>query len=459
VAFLGGGGNTIRVRFLADTTQVGAAVGEMGSGISQGLGMAGLGWAAAGAAAVGFAKQSVDAAMAAEDAQAHLADAYERFPALHDASLKSLNDLADATLRKTRFDDEAARAAEAVLAQYHLTGKQILELLPLVTDYAAKTGKELPEAAETIGKAFLGNTRALKEVGINYKMTGDAATDYANIVKLLTTQVGGAAAKDAETTAGKLAMLTNQYGELKEQLGAALLPLIQAIVPVLIQLLTALTPILNLVAEAMQWLADKQLIFTVLWGATLGPMALVLDHLDWVKGALGDVADALKVAADWLAGAYSDALAWVTGALRDLWGAVTDVANTVGGFFTGAWDAAAGAINAVAEAVAWLVGKLRVLRDIWNSVSGFIGSIAGAIGLSAPGGATGYSAAPSLSPAAYGAPRASSGGMGSSAGLTVQINVHGNVGDPNIIGRRTVEALGNYVRANGARALRTQIGL
>src|SRR4029077_7256084 len=169
---LGVGGTTIRVRFLADTSQVGAGVREMGSGISQGLGLASLGWAAAGTAAVAFATDSVKAAMDAEEAQNHLADAYKRFPALHDVTLKSLNDLADATLRKTKFDDEAARAAETPLAQYNLTGKQILELTPLVADYAAKTGKELPDAAQSIGKALLGNTRALKDVGIQYKMTG-----------------------------------------------------------------------------------------------------------------------------------------------------------------------------------------------------------------------------------------------------------------------------------------------
>ena len=44
--------------------------------------------------------------------------------------------------------------------QFGLTGKQIEDLLPLVADYAAKTGKDLPDAATTLGKALLGNTRA-----------------------------------------------------------------------------------------------------------------------------------------------------------------------------------------------------------------------------------------------------------------------------------------------------------
>ena len=57
MGIFGGGGNDIRIRFLADTSQVGTAVSEMGGGISKGLGVAGLSWAAAGAAAVAFGKQ------------------------------------------------------------------------------------------------------------------------------------------------------------------------------------------------------------------------------------------------------------------------------------------------------------------------------------------------------------------------------------------------------------------
>ena len=197
MAIFSNDGNTIRIKFLADTTGVSEGVAEAGNGITKGLGLATLGWAAAGAAAVGFAKSSVDAALEAEDAQQHLADAYAKFPALHDATLKSLQDLTDATQQKTRYDHIAAEAAETTLAQFHLTGQQILQLLPLVEDFAAKTGKTLPDAATAIGKALLGQTRALKAVGINYKATGDAAKDYAAIVFLLTAQVGDAAEKDA----------------------------------------------------------------------------------------------------------------------------------------------------------------------------------------------------------------------------------------------------------------------
>ena len=63
-------------------------------------------------------------------------------------------------MNKTKFDDDAFASGQAVLAQFKLSGKQIENLTPLLADYAAKTGKDLPTAAETLGKSFLGNTRA-----------------------------------------------------------------------------------------------------------------------------------------------------------------------------------------------------------------------------------------------------------------------------------------------------------
>ena len=448
----GGGANDIRIRYLADTTQVGQATAEMGSGISKGLGLAGIGWAAAGAAAVGFAKQSVDAAMQAEEAQAHLADTYARFPALHDVSLKALNDLADATLRKTRYDDEAARAAEGMLAQYHLTGSQIMELLPLVEDFAAKTGKDLPAAAQAVGKALLGQTRGLVAVGIKYKSTGDAATDYANIVRLLHEQVGGAAAADLDTTAGRLEQLKNQYGELKEKLGAALLPLIQQLAPALIAILNVLAMSFEGWGKAMTWVGEQGTLIKTIFGG-LGSLWTELKfNAEVIAYAFGELGGAIADVAETVWGALRTAWEWLVQAFKDVWGVIVDVANAVGGFFAGAWHAAESAINAVASAVEWLGSKLQWLKGLWNSVSGFIGKLGKLVGLSAPAPAPGYAIAPGLSPSSYGAPRAVSGPT-SSSGINVSVTIHGNVGDANLIGRRTVEALSTYVRTNGARAL------
>jgi hypothetical protein len=53
------------------------------------------------------------------------------------------------------------------------------------------------------------------------------------VMNVLGGTFGGATAKNAETAAGKMAILKNSISETKESIGAALLPVVQAVLPVL----------------------------------------------------------------------------------------------------------------------------------------------------------------------------------------------------------------------------------
>jgi len=194
-----------------------------------GAGMAAAG-AVAGAAAIAFGIDSVKAYAESEQAQAKLSDAFARFPKLADTNLTSLQKLNSELAKKTRFDDDATAAAQATLAQYELTGDQLKRITPLLQDYAAKTGKDLPSAAEDLGKAMLGQGRALKDVGIDFQDTGTLAGNFDQIMQGLSEKVGGFAAVDAETAAGKLEILRNRFGEVQEKIGGALMPALDGLV-------------------------------------------------------------------------------------------------------------------------------------------------------------------------------------------------------------------------------------
>ena len=177
-------------------------------------------------------------------------------------------------------------------------------------------------------------------------------------------------------------------------------------------------------------------------------------------GVFNAMANGFAWAGGILSGVFGGAVSWVHGLLSDLWGIIQNVADAVGGAFAGAWHAAEGAINAVARAVGWVIDRLNDLKGVWNSVGGIISKIGGIIGLSAPAPPPGASGAPTLALAGSGTSRGLSGGGGlATAGMTVNVNVHGNVGDPNLIGRRVVDALATYTRTNGTRALRANLGL
>lgn len=189
-------------------------------------------FAAAGFGVAAFAKQSIAAYADAEKQQARLEGAYKRFPKVADVSIDSLREMNSALQETTRFDDDAVAGAQAMLAQFNLTGQQIKQVTPLLLDYAAATGKDVGSAAESLGKAFLGQTRALKEVGISYKTTGDAGQDFANITELLSQKVGGFAAEEGKTAAGQLAILNNKFGDLQENVGQALIPALTGLVDI-----------------------------------------------------------------------------------------------------------------------------------------------------------------------------------------------------------------------------------
>jgi hypothetical protein len=178
----------------------------------------------AGVALVKFGKDSIKAFSEAEEAQKKLQDAFERFPNIADTNIGRLRDLNTALQKKTKFDDDALASGQAVLAQFKVTGKQLEELTPLVADYASRTGKDIPRAALDVGKALLGNAKALKNIGIKYTATGNAALDTSNIIGILRKQVGGFAEKEGTTAAGKAAILSNQFGELQETVGSKLVP-------------------------------------------------------------------------------------------------------------------------------------------------------------------------------------------------------------------------------------------
>ena len=179
-----------------------------------------------------FLKSSVQEYAKAEIAQEKLAISYKRFPKAANVSLQSLKDLNTAMQEKTRFDDDAAAAMQANLLRFNLTGREVAKLTPLVMDLAEATGKDLVTAGGQLGKAFLGNGRALKALGINYEYTGKRAKDTANIIELLNRKVGGESVKANKTAEVQLAILANQYGELKERIGMALMPAVSKLAQV-----------------------------------------------------------------------------------------------------------------------------------------------------------------------------------------------------------------------------------
>lgn len=227
------GTRTVKVQFTGDTSGLNRAALQSGRAMDGWrTKVARFGAIAAGVAATAgialfqLAKSSVKAFAASEEAQTKLADAFTRFPALADTNIAKLQALNKTLMAKVKFDDDALAAGQAQLAQFKLTGRQVEQLTPLLADFAAKTGMDLPAAANVFGRAMLGQGRGLKAVGINFKDTGTTAGNFAQLVDGLNDKVGGFAEKQGKTAAGQAAILNNQWGEIQETIGKKLIPVL-----------------------------------------------------------------------------------------------------------------------------------------------------------------------------------------------------------------------------------------
>ena len=103
----------------------------------------------------------------------------------------------------------------------------------LVMDISTATGMDSASVAEALAKAYQGNFKALRSLSPEMSTMIKEGASLNEILDVLGGTFGGATAKSAETAAGKMKILTNSLGETKESIGAALLPVLEAVLPVL----------------------------------------------------------------------------------------------------------------------------------------------------------------------------------------------------------------------------------
>ena len=213
------------------------------------LGGIGIGLSVAAVGAFGMA--SVKAYGDALQSQQRLTDAFAKQPQLMGYNVAALMEYNKTLSTKIAYDDDEINAAQANLALFKLTGDQIKSLTPLVADLARRKGIDLASAATSVGKAMQGQARGLKDLGINFKATGDTAADYAAITALLNQQVGGTAEAFAQgNPLGQLANAKIAFDNMQESVGKALLPAMTALTNIMTPLANALgaipTPIMQI---------------------------------------------------------------------------------------------------------------------------------------------------------------------------------------------------------------------
>jgi phage-related protein len=232
---------TLKLSILADVDQLKKSLNSANNdveGSSSKLGefskKAGLAFAAAGAAAGAYAvKLAVDGVKAAiedEAAQIRLATSLKNATGATNDMIASVEKQILKTSLATGVTDDKLRPALSRLALSTGDVTKAQDLLSLALDISQATGKGLDAVANSLGKAYDGNTAALGKLGIGLSAAELKAMSFTEVQGKLSDLFGGAAAENSKTFAGRLQILKVTFDEAKESIGARLLPIIQQLV-------------------------------------------------------------------------------------------------------------------------------------------------------------------------------------------------------------------------------------
>jgi hypothetical protein len=177
------------------------------------------------------------AAIEDQAAQEQLAGVLRRSALATDEQVAATEDFISAQSRLTATSDDVLRPALATLANAVGDVTYAQDLLKTSQDLAAATGKDLATVTDAMAKAANGQTAALAKLDPSLKGLVREGASFEDVLVALTLHQG-AAADAANTTAGKMANLQIQMGEAKETIGAALLPVVTALIEKLIPLAT-----------------------------------------------------------------------------------------------------------------------------------------------------------------------------------------------------------------------------
>lgn len=134
---------------------------------------------------------------------------------------------AESLQQVTAYEDDAIVGVEAMLATFKLSTDEIKIATQATLDLASATGQDIQSASIIMGKAMVGETGMLKRYGIMVDETKLKTEGWRAVVDEINTEFGGQAVAQGDTYTGMLARMKNNFGDLKETIGGAFLPVLK----------------------------------------------------------------------------------------------------------------------------------------------------------------------------------------------------------------------------------------
>jgi hypothetical protein len=397
---------------------------------------------------------------AVEDAAAQevLSKALKNNTAATDAQIKANEDWISTQGKLLGVTDSDLRPAIAKLATQTGSLEKAQQGAALAMDIAAATGKPLSAVSDALAKAYGGNTKALAKLDPKLKDLIKGGLDAEGAMSVLADTFGGAASTKANTAEGQFQRLKVSLDETKETIGAALLPIIEKVLPFLTQMgnwasentavfltvagvIGGIAAAIVLVNGAMTAWAAATTAFTAVQAAFNAVMAL--NPIVLIVVGIGLLVAALVIAYK----KFDGFRAVVDSVFRFITGAVSGSIDLIKGYFSTLLGFYKTIFNGIASLWNNTVGKLSFKVPGWVPGFGGKGFEVPNIPMLAEGGIVN---SPTLAMIGEAGPEAviPLSKMGSMGGNNVTIHVNG--GDP----QQVVNALRRYMQVNGSVPIR-----
>ena len=150
--------------------------------------------------------------------------------ALGRTSTELLNQ-ASALQKVTTFGDEAIISQQAFLASLEFSEDQIKNIITASLDLSAATGISLESAVRNTAKTFSGLSGELGELIPQLRGLTTEQMKAGDAVKVIAELFGGQAQAETQTYAGRVAQLTNEFGDMAEGVGQLVIPVFEKLSP------------------------------------------------------------------------------------------------------------------------------------------------------------------------------------------------------------------------------------
>ena len=223
-------------------TGLGTHIGGIAGTIGKALGGALL---AGGTALLGGLTASVVAAAEAEEGVAQLEAVIQSTGGKAGVTAQAALDLASSLQQVTKFEDDTILSAENMLLTFTNIHSEVFpQATETALNLAQAMGGDVKGASIQLGKALndpITGITALTRVGVTFteqqkeqikalQESGDMMGAQKIVLAELSTEFGGAARAAGSTFAGQLAILKNSLGDITEEVGGRILPVITPLV-------------------------------------------------------------------------------------------------------------------------------------------------------------------------------------------------------------------------------------